>query len=100
MTHWTTMAMAVAAGTLSVLLALGAIRLLEPGLSTALLPRWRARRAVTELRAEPLSFLFRGHQLVDATAPARALLAGVPGSDDWLRLNAWLSRRFEGIPAA
>ncbi len=40
---------------------------------------------------EPIVFLFRDRELIDATVPARALLSALPGDGDWQRLNAWLS---------
>ncbi|KGJ05675.1 PAS domain-containing protein [Paracoccus halophilus] len=42
---------------------------------------------------EPIVFLFRNRDLIDATGPARALLATQPGEGDWRRLTAWLSMR-------
>ena len=43
---------------------------------------------------EALAFLFRDKILIDATAPARAMLASLPGDSDWQRLMAWLAMRF------
>lgn len=42
---------------------------------------------------DALVFLFRERVLLDASEPARALLATLPGDGDWQRLTAWLSMR-------
>ncbi|MEZ5777062.1 MAG: PAS-domain containing protein [Paracoccaceae bacterium] len=43
---------------------------------------------------ELVILLFDGHELVDATAPARSLLERIPGSaDEWARLSSYLSQR-------
>ncbi len=49
---------------------------------------------------EPVVLLFRKYRLVDATAPARALLAGLAGGDDWQRLTAHLAMRFPDFGTA
>ncbi|WP_347267066.1 PAS-domain containing protein [Paracoccus sp. (in: a-proteobacteria)] len=49
---------------------------------------------------EPIVFLFRQQHLVDATPPARALLATLPGEGDWQRLLAWLGMRLPDFAAA
>lgn len=51
------------------------------------------RKGALERQIEPIVFLFRNKILIDATGPARSLLAALPGDDDWLRLGAWLSMR-------
>ena len=52
-----------------------------------------AQTASLERELEPIVFLFRDRQLVDATAPARALLTVLPGEGDWQRLLSWLASR-------
>ncbi|WP_282029049.1 PAS-domain containing protein [Paracoccus marcusii] len=90
-------AMAVLCGTASVLLAVAVIRVWDrrqPG-------QGRAARAGHALdgNVQPMVFLFRAARLVDATAPARALLdrMGAP-DDDWLRLMRWIGPRFPDAP--
>ncbi|WP_304613553.1 PAS-domain containing protein [Paracoccus sp. (in: a-proteobacteria)] len=90
-------AMAVLCGTASVLLAVAVIRVWDrrqPG-------QGRAARAGHALdgKVQPMVFLFRAARLVDATAPARALLdrMGAP-DDDWLRLMRWIGPRFPDAP--
>ncbi|KRW95530.1 PAS-domain containing protein [Paracoccus sp. MKU1] len=78
---------AFAAAALAVLLALALIRLADRRLAGARLARGLERGL------EPIAFLFRDGMLVDATAPARSLLASLPGEGDWQRLSAWLSMR-------
>lgn len=47
---------------------------------------------------EQLVFLFDDEDLVDATAPARALLDAAPmAASDWARLSAFAAPRFEGF---
>ncbi|WP_240602351.1 PAS-domain containing protein [Paracoccus endophyticus] len=89
-----TMGMALLAATLSVLLALIAMRLVDP-LLDALRGRRAGRRAGPDPQAEPLCLLLRDGHVIDATAPARALLATLPGDSDWQRLSAWLGQRFD-----
>ena len=89
---------ALVAGTLSVLLAVGVLRIWDARRAG------RGRRAVGSLsqqRMQPMVFLFRDRRLVDATAPARHLLdrIGAP-EDDWLRLQTWLGARLPDAPAA
>lgn len=48
---------------------------------------------------EPIVFLFRHQLLLDATGPARALLAGLPGDGDWQRLTCWLGMRLPDFGA-
>jgi len=68
------------------------------------LPRRGDRRPVRVgllAPAEPAIFLFEDSDLVDATAPARALLATVSGSgSDWSRLSGYLAQRITGFNAA
>jgi len=78
---------AFAAAALAVVLGLLLLRLAERRLAGA-----GAVRGL-ERGIEPIVFLFRRRMLVDATAPARALLAGLPGEGDWQRLSAWLAMR-------
>ncbi len=78
---------AFAAAAVAVLLALTAIWAIERRRGW-LGPATRLDRGI-----EPIVFLFRQRSLVDATAPARALLSALPGDGDWQRLSAWLSMR-------
>lgn len=91
-------AVAVLAGTLSVILAVAVIRLwdrLRQGRGYRGAGRDRLDAAI-----QPMVFLFRQHRLVDATAPARGLLDRIsaPG-DDWTRLQQWIGPRFPEAPA-
>ena len=87
-----TLLTAVAAGTLSVLAALGIWRWIEPaGAQPA---------ALVDQTVEPMVLLFRDRQLVDATPPARTLLSKLHGDGDWPRLMAWLSMRFDALGPA
>ncbi len=54
---------------------------------------WVASTASLARGIEPIAFLFHDRVLIDATAPARALLHTLPGDGDWQRLSAWLSMR-------
>lgn len=88
MTDGYTVAAAIFAGVVSVLLGLAlAHRLFRAPLPGSAL----AARPMTE----PVALLFRDRRLVDATAPARSLLEALPGDDDWARLWGWLAQRFE-----
>lgn len=78
---------AFAAAGLAILLALAALRLADRRLAAA-----PAARGL-ERALEPIAFLFRNGTLVDATAPARTLLASLPGDSEWQRLSAWLGMR-------
>ena len=89
-----TMGMALLAATLSVLVALIAMRVIEP-LLEALQGGRAGRHAGPDPQAEPLCLLLRDGHVIDATAPARALLATLPGDSDWQRLSAWLGQRFD-----
>lgn len=85
---------AFAAAAVAVLLVLMLVPLLE---------RRRAAPAAAralDLAIEPIVFLFYGDALVDATTPARALLAALPGEGDWRRLQAWLGMRLPEFAAA
>lgn len=84
---------ALAAATIAVVLALGMIPLLERRSG----PRIVRERLQQDL--EPIVFLFRDRRLVDATGPAQALLASLPGDDDWTRLVTWLGMRIPGAEA-
>ncbi|WP_281278541.1 PAS-domain containing protein [Paracoccus luteus] len=90
-----TMVMALAAGTLSVMLALLAMRLVDPLLDALRGRGWTGRRASPDFRAEPVCLLLRDGRIIDATGPARTLLATLPGDSDWQRLLAWLAQRFD-----
>ena len=62
--------------------------------------RSEAGRAPLDRTLEPIVFLFRGRQLVDATGPARTLLHALPGDGDWQRLAGWLAMRLPDAGAA
>lgn len=87
MVDWTTVLTALAAGTGSVLLALAVLRLFPGWMHKA------PRQPYADITLEPVGFLFRDRHLVDATLPARTLLAALPGEGDWARLQCWLARR-------
>lgn len=82
----------------SVAAALAALMILSA------LPRRRAARPTIAMLAapsEPTIFLFEDRELVDATAPARALLDAVQGSgSDWDRLAGFLAQRIARFDAA
>ncbi|ABL70862.1 PAS-domain containing protein [Paracoccus denitrificans] len=78
---------AFAAAVLAVLPALALTRLMDRRLAGAGTARGLERGL------EPTVFLFRDGVLVDATSPARALLASLPGEGDWQRLSSWLCMR-------
>lgn len=88
---------AVLCGTVSVLLAVGLIRLWDRHKRG----QGRVARSATPMdgQVQPVVFLFRQNLLIDATAPARALLdrVAVP-DDDWLRLMQWVGPRFADAP--
>lgn len=78
---------AFAAAMVAVLVAFAAIFLVD---------RRRARLPLTprlDRAIEPIVFLFRDRVLIDATPPARSLLAASSGGSDWQRLSAWISMR-------
>lgn len=89
-----TLLLALVLATVSVLLAIvligrfGSDGRRAPGAFLALRPDREAR---PETQVEPLAFLFRQNRMVDATAPARALLEILPGDGDWQRLMGWVS---------
>lgn len=85
---------ALAAAFAAVVLALGLIRMLERRSGR------RIARDGLDRDLEPIVFLFRDRKLVDATGPARGLLAGLPGDNDWTRLIAWLGMRIPQAEAA
>ncbi len=91
-------ATAILAGTLSVILAVGAIRLWDAARSRN--QAGSAGRDRLDAAIQPMVFLFRQTRLIDATPPARGLLdrIGAPG-DDWSRLQQWLGPRFPEAPA-
>lgn len=58
----------------------------------------RTRNAVTLPALEETIFLFEDQDLLDATAPARALLNAAPaGRTEWARLVGFLAPRFAGF---
>ncbi len=79
--------LAVIGGTASVFIAQMAIR-------------WSERRAAPTLvgadLVEPCIFLYRGDRLVDATPPARNILAGCSGTD-LAAFKPWLAQRFADL---
>lgn len=84
---------AFAAAALAVALALLLVRLLD---------RSSFGRGVgrgLEPGIEPIVFLFRHQLLIDATGPARALLANLPGEGDWQKLTCWLGMRLPDFGA-
>lgn len=87
--------MALFMGTVSVVLALLAIRWLD-GRRDGASPLSRRKTLVEG--PEPIIFLFRGTRLVDATAPAMNLLGSI-GEDpvELTRLIAWLEPRFPDL---
>ena len=97
MTAIQTFLIALGAGTLSVVLAIVAIRLWD---------RRRGARPISrgdllEPALQPMVFLFRDRDLVDATPSARALLDSVTGAgDDWARLDGWIGGRFPDAAGA
>ena len=68
-------------------------RLTSPG------PRRPALAPENDGYLEQAVFLFDGKELVDATRPARALLASLVGErSDWGRLTDYLARSIDGLP--
>lgn len=58
-------------------------------------PRAASPKATAAGALDPTIFLFEGHDLIDATLPARRLLLSLGGADsDWDRLMAYLAPRF------
>lgn len=89
MTDGITVAIAVAAGTVSVLLALLIARAIP------MLSGTPARSPTAMPAVEPIVMLFRDRRLVDATGSARTLLDALPGDGDWSKLWVWLAQRFD-----
>ena len=83
--------LAVVTGTLSVLLAMALIRWWDAGRGT----RGMQLPQGLDSSLKPMVLLYRDQRLVDATAPARALLdrLSVP-EDEWARLLQWIGPRF------
>ncbi|WP_263739784.1 PAS-domain containing protein [Albidovulum litorale] len=86
----------------SITLVLGVVATSVAAAITALLvfsalPQARTRSKAAPLLPGPLEqaiFLFDGHELVDATGPARALLNAIPGAGSpWSHLSVYLSER-------
>lgn len=77
---------AFVAAFVAVALAMVLIRLLDRH-------RPRHSKSAMDRDIQPIVFLFRDHRLIDATSPARSLLAALPGDSDWQRLIAWLGAR-------
>lgn len=82
--------LALAAGTISVVLALLAISRV-PRLTSA-----GSGEQGLQRQLQPLAFLFRKKKLIDATDPARQLLEVLPGGCDWQRLMGLLATRMPG----
>lgn len=81
---------ALAAGTLSVILAILVMRLVGGPDHD----RPCAVQSDLDSALQPIVLLFRNGVLIDATPPARMLLDGISGSDDpWSRLMNWLATR-------
>lgn len=71
-------------------------------LLTALTPRKGPPRTLAEVKSpiEEVVFLFDDHALIDASAPARALMEATPlRGSDWARLCAFLGPRFQSFEA-
>ncbi|MDO5642307.1 MAG: PAS-domain containing protein [Paracoccus sp. (in: a-proteobacteria)] len=87
MAHFVSIFLAITGGAVAVLLALLAIR-------------WSERLARPVLLSgdlvEPCIFLYRGDRLIDATPPARNILAGCTGNS-LPALKTWLAQRFDGV---
>ena len=84
------MVIALAAGTMSVLLAVVLIR----GWAKMRGPRGDTRSELLEPALRPMVFLFHEGRLVDATPSARALLDSITGTaDEWSRLTGWIAVR-------
>ncbi|WP_348524673.1 PAS domain-containing protein [Paracoccus marinaquae] len=89
--------LSVLAGTVSVLLAVAVLRLLDRRPTGSARP---GRGDLLEPRLQPMVFLFRDRRLVDATQPARTLLGRIPApTDEWDRLLQWIGPRFHDAPA-
>ncbi|WP_022708090.1 PAS domain-containing protein [Paracoccus zeaxanthinifaciens] len=86
---------AVLCGSASVVLGVLGVRLIDRRISGG----GRAGMSASlDAPIQPMVFLFRDGTLVDATAPARALLDRIgPPDDDWGRLMRWIGPR---IPVA
>ena len=76
-------------------------------LALILLAAFASRKTGSELRVathpvlEQTVFLFDDQDLVDATAPARALLEASPmAASDWARLSAFVAPRFDDFAKA
>ena len=87
MAPYVSILLAVAGGAVAVFAAMMAIR-------------WSERRAKPALLAadlvEPCIFLYRGDRLVDATPPARSILAGCSGTG-LAAFKSWLAQRFDDL---
>ncbi|AUH65125.1 PAS-domain containing protein [Paracoccus zhejiangensis] len=89
-----TLLIAVVAGTVSVIAALLFIRWLDSRGHHAT----RRSRGALIGEAEPIIFLFRGRNLVDATLPAKNLAGAISEEAvDLPRLTAWLEGRFPDL---
>ncbi len=89
--------LALIVGTFSVILAILAIRWLDRSCDTN---RSHARNKLNT-GPEPIIFLFRNNNLIDATAPARSLMSNFSGpGDDFSRLTPWLVHRFPDLHEA
>lgn len=83
-------ALALVIGTMSVILAIVVIRIWDRSQGDG-----GPRASSLGGSLQPMVFLFRGRRLVDATGPARHLLAKIAMPDDeWARLMGWIGPRF------
>ena len=86
-------AIAIGAGTLSVLMAIAVIRGWDRLFARNRIHRSGARSDVT---LRPIVMLFQNRRLIDATPPARNLLDHITAPlDDWARLMQWVGPRFD-----
>lgn len=87
---------ALAAGSLSVVLAVMLLRLWDRGRDRSARHR---KSSLLDHQLQPMVFLFRDKILVDATPPARMLLdrIGAPESE-WQKLQCWIGAHFEDAP--
>ncbi len=85
-------ALALVAGTLSVIIGLVVLGQVPQRF------RGSARSSGLERPLQPMTFLFRDKQLVDATPPARAFLDLLPGDSEWQRLTSWFATHMPGVP--
>lgn len=83
-------------GTLSVVLAVGLMRLWDRRIN-----RLFQSRIKRKWQRKPTQFLFKNKELVDASPPARSLLNHISAPvGEWQRLLSWLELRFTGAVEA